>query len=144
MSVGPHHELLTGKIAIDCEMMRSNIGQVLGRVSVVNYAGETIFDTFVCYPEPITVTNTEEKFSGIGWNDIDPKNGALLFPEVQALLVELLRDRIVIGHDVQKDLKAITMNLPSYISRLQGPALWPTPVTFAILVRDTQKCRKYL
>jgi RNA exonuclease 4 len=63
-------------------MMRSNIGQVLGRVSVVNYTGEIIFDTFVCYFEPIIGTNIEEKFSGIGWNDINMKNGALLFPEV--------------------------------------------------------------
>lgn len=46
--VGPHYGLLTEKIAIDCEMMRSIIGQVLGRVSVINYKGETIFDTFVC------------------------------------------------------------------------------------------------
>lgn len=50
--VGPHYNVLTEKIAIDCEMMRFNIGQVLGRVSVVNYEGETIFDTFVCYPSP--------------------------------------------------------------------------------------------
>jgi RNA exonuclease 4 len=144
MPVGSHDDLLTGKIAIDCEMMRSNIGQVLGRVSVVNYEGDTIFDTFVCYPEPITITNTEEEFSGIDWNDIDPKNGALSFPEVQARLVELLRDRIVIGHDIQKDLKVISMDLPSHILRLQGVALRLTPVTFDITVRDTQKCRRYL
>jgi RNA exonuclease 4 len=50
--VSPHDDVLTKKIALDCEMMRSNIGQVLGRVSVVNYEGKIIFDTFVCYPEP--------------------------------------------------------------------------------------------
>jgi len=141
--VGPHYELLTEKIAIDCEMMQSNIGQVLGRVSVVNYEVETIFDTFVCYPEPINITNTDEKFSGIGWNDIDPQNGAQSFSEVQAHLVELLRDRIVIGHDIQKDLKVISMDLPAHIQRLQGVALWLTPVTFDITVRDTQKCSRY-
>lgn len=133
MPVGPHDDLLTGKIAIDCEMMQSNIGQVLGRVSVVNYEGDTIYNTFVCYPEPITITNTEEGFSGIDW-----KNGGLSFPEVQARLVELLRDRIVIGHDIQKDLKVISMDLPSHILRLQGVAVWLTPVTFEIAVNDTQ------
>jgi hypothetical protein len=45
MPVGPDHDILTDKVAIDCEMMRSNIGQVLGHVSVVNYEGLTIFDT---------------------------------------------------------------------------------------------------
>jgi len=113
--VGPHYGLLTEKIAIDCEMMRSNIGQVLGRVSVINYEGETTFDTFLCYPEPIIITNTEEEYSGIGWNDIGPKNGALSFSEVQAHLIKIFRDRIVIGHDIQKDLKAISMISPSHI-----------------------------
>lgn len=131
------------KIAIDCEMMQSNIGQVLGRVSVVNYEGATIFDTFVCYPEPITITNTHTQFSGIDLNDIDPQNGAQPFSEVQAHLVELLRDRIVIGHDIQKDLKVISMDLPSHILRLQGFALRLTPVTFDITVRDTQKYSRY-
>ena len=94
--VGPHYNLLTEKIAIDCEMMQSNIGQVLGRVSIINYQGETIFDTFVYYPEPVVITNTDEKYSVIAWNDIDPQNGAQSFSEVQACLVELLHHRIVI------------------------------------------------
>lgn len=141
--VGPNYNILTEKIAIDCEMMRSNIGQVLGRVSVVNYEGETIFDTFVCYPKPINITNTDKEFSGISWNDIDPQNGAQPFSEVQAHLVELLRDRIVIGHDIQKDLKVISMDLPSHILRLQGVTLRLTPVIFDMAVRDTQKCSRY-
>jgi RNA exonuclease 4 len=142
-TVGPHHGTLTEKIAIDCEMMRSNIGQVLGRVSVVNYESETIFDTFVCYPKPINITSTDEEFSGINWNDIDPQNGAQSFSEVQTQLVELLRDRIVIGHDIQKDLKVISMDLPCYTQRLQGTARGPTPITFNMKVRDTQKYSGY-
>jgi len=141
--VGPHYNLLTKKMAIDCEMMRSNIGQVLGRVSVVNYEGETIFDTFVCYPKPINITNTDKEFSGIDWNDIDSQKGAQPFSEVQAQLTELLRGRIAIGHDIQKDLKVISMDLPSHILRLQGVALLPTPVTFDMTVRNTQKFSRY-
>lgn len=144
MPQGPHHDILTEKIAIDCEMMRSNIGQVLGRVSVVNYHGATIFDTFVCYPEPIKITSTDEVYSGIGLNDIDPQNGAQPFSEVQVQLVELLRDRIVVGHDIWKDLKVISMDLPSSILKLQQVGLQlPNPVTFNIKVRDTQKYTGY-
>jgi RNA exonuclease 4 len=141
--VGPHYGLLTEKIAIDCEMMRSNIGQVLGRVSVINYEGEIIFDTFVCYPEPIIITNTDKEYSGIDWNNIDPQNGAQTFSEVQTHLIELLRTRIVIGHDIQKDLKCISMDLASHILRLQGVAVLLKPVSFDIKVHDTQKCRSY-
>ncbi|RMZ71227.1 hypothetical protein GMOD_00005751 [Pyrenophora seminiperda CCB06] len=143
MHTTPRHDVLTEKIAIDCEFMRSNIGQVLGRVSVVNYEGETIFDTFVCYPKPINITNTGEEFSGINWDDINPKNGAQPFSEVQTQLVDLLRDRIVIGHDIQKDLKAISMDLPGHIQQLQGTGRWPTPITFSMNVRDTQKYSGY-
>ena len=143
MPVGPYFNVVTEKIAIDCEMMQSNIGQVLGRVSIINYEGETIFDTFVCYPEPIVITNTDEKYSGIAWNDIDPQNGAQPFSVVQACLVELLRHRIVIGHDIQKDLKVISMDLPSQLRRLQGDALQLTPISFDMAIRDTQKCSRY-
>lgn len=143
MPVGPHRNLLTEKIAIDCEMMRSNIGQVLGRVSIVNYNGEAIFDTFVCYPTTVKITNTEKAFSGIDWDDIEPQNGAQPFSEVQAQLVELLRDRVVIGHDLQKDLKVISMDLPSCILRLQGIPQRLTPISFNMKVRDTQKYSMY-
>ncbi|KAJ4344354.1 uncharacterized protein N0V89_012094 [Didymosphaeria variabile] len=142
-TVGPYRNILTEKIAIDCEMMRSNIGQVLGRISVVNYESETIFDSFVYYPEPINITNTDEEFSGIGWNDIDPQNGAQPFSEVQTQLIELLRDRIVIGHDIQKDLKVISMDLPAHILRLQSAFWLATPLKFDMTVRDTQKYSGY-
>jgi hypothetical protein len=58
-------------------------------------------------------------------------------------LAELLRDRIVIGHDIQKDLKVISMDLQSHILRVQGVALRPTPVAFYMTVRGTQKYSRY-
>jgi RNA exonuclease 4 len=62
-----------------------------------------------------------------------------------ALGCEMMRSNIsqVLGHDVQKDLKVISIDLPSYIRRLQGVAMRPTPVTFDMTVRDTQQCSKY-
>lgn len=141
--IGPHLDRLTEKIAIDCKMMQSNIGQVLGRVSIVNYDGKTIFDSFICYPEPVNITNTDERFSGIHWADIDPQNGARSFSEVQAQLSELLRDRVVIGHDIEKDLRVITMNLPACLLQLQGVARSATCLRFDISVRDTQKYSGY-
>ncbi|KAI1666411.1 RNA exonuclease 4 [Pyrenophora tritici-repentis] len=140
---GPHLDLLTKKIAIDCEMMRSNIGQVLGRVSVVNYDGKTIFDSFIYYPESVTITGTNEQFSGIRWTDIDPQNGARPFSQVQAQLSELFRARVVIGHDIKKDLRAITMDLTAHLPRLQDVARSATCLKFDISVRDTQKYSGY-
>ena len=49
----------------------------------------------------------------------------------------------MIGHDIQKDLKVISMDLPSQILQLQGVALRLTPISFDITVRETQKCSRY-
>lgn len=82
MPVGPQHKLLTNNIAIDCEMISSDVGQVLGHISVVNYDCETIFDTFGYYPPTVAIINTDEAYSGIRWNDINPQNRAQPFDEV--------------------------------------------------------------
>ena len=136
-TVGPHHDLLTEKFAIDCEFMRSNHGQLLGRVSIVNYYGKTVYDTFVCYPEPIIVTKTDEEFSGIRPEDVTPKN-AQPFKEVQNSLLDLLRGGIVVGHDIEKDIGAISMNLDGKIGtpevRMRAMA-----IQFDLRRRDTQK-----
>lgn len=124
-------------------MMRSNIGQVLGCVSVINYKSEIIFDTFVCYLKPVNITKTDEEYFGIGWKDIDPQNGAQLFSEVQAQLAELFRGRIVIGNDIEKDLTAIKMDLQSHLVRLGGVGRRLTPITFDVTARDTQKYSGY-
>jgi RNA exonuclease 4 len=86
---------------------------------------------------------TLQRFSGIIWTDIDPKNGAQPFSEVQTQLVELLRNCIVIGHDIQKDILVISMDLSSHLLRLQGEAGRLTPVVFDMKVRDKQKCVRY-
>ncbi|KAJ5052599.1 hypothetical protein J3E72DRAFT_389770 [Bipolaris maydis] len=108
----PHLNLLTKKIAIDCEMMRSNI-------------------------------DTDERFSGIRWADINPQNGVSPFSEVQAKLGELLRDRVVIGHDIEKDLRVLTLDLAARVLQLQGVARSATCLKFDMSVRDTQKYSGY-
>lgn len=90
-------------------------------------------------PQPVIITKTDERYSRNCLDDIDPQNGAQPFSEVQAYLVELLRDRIVLGHDIQKDLKVISMDSSSEIIRLQGVALRLTPIQCAeVLVGDMQ------
>jgi hypothetical protein len=59
LTIGPHHHLLTSKLAIDCEFMPFNKGQLLGRVSLLDVDGEIGYDTFVHYPLPILVAKTD-------------------------------------------------------------------------------------
>jgi len=88
----------------------------LARVSVVNYFGAVLLDEFVRQKERVTDWRTQ--WSGIRAKDMI--NGGSSFPlfctdlrsppaksfeEVQGAVSELIKDRILIGHAIQNDLK---------------------------------------
>lgn len=121
--------------------MPFNTGQLLGHVSLLNVDGDTVYDTFVHYPRPILVTKTDEPYSGIRLSDITPEN-ALPFSKVQETLRELLNGRIIIGHDIQKDITAISMSPGAELNPLttmRSGTTTSTPKKFEIQTRDTQK-----
>ena len=72
----------------------------LGRVTVVNVHGNIIYDTFV---QPVEeVTDYRTRWSGIRPHDL--KNGKDFFV-VQKEVADIIKDRIVIGHDLDHDFK---------------------------------------
>ncbi|KAI4206721.1 MAG: hypothetical protein LQ346_000910 [Caloplaca aetnensis] len=98
-------------IAIDCEMV--GVGptpdeeSVIARVSIVNYHGHQIYDSFVQPKEAITDYRT--------WvSGITPQllQGARSFETVQADVAKLLDGRILIGHSVKNDLEALLLGHP--------------------------------
>ncbi|KAL4499640.1 hypothetical protein ABPG72_017180 [Tetrahymena utriculariae] len=100
---------LTPIVAIDCEMVQCEAGQKdgfptqeLARVSIVNYNGHVLLDTYVRPQKKIK--NYLTKVSGITFTHI--KN-APTFPEVKNKIFEILKDKIIVGHSVQHDLTAI-------------------------------------
>lgn len=98
-------------IAIDCEMVgvgpNPDRESALARVSIVNYKGDQIYDSFVLPKEK--VTDWRSKVSGITPACmVDARN----FEEVQKDVAELLEGRILIGHAVQNDLNALLLSHP--------------------------------
>lgn len=95
-------------IGIDCEMV--GVGgdegdedrSVLARVSIVNFHGTQVYDSFVRPKEFVTDWRTH--VSGVS-----PKNmpTARSFEEVQADVAQILKDRVLVGHAVKNDLEAI-------------------------------------
>ena len=88
----------------------------LARVSVVNFYGATLLDEFVRQREHVVDYRTE--FSGIRPKDmikgtpfclcprrIPDIHSAKPFAEVQKLVADLLKDKILVGHAVHNDLK---------------------------------------
>lgn len=97
-------------IAIDCEMV--GIGEkgyehALARVSIVDFHGRQIYDSYVRPQERVTDWRT--RISGIS-----PKHMATArdFDEVLGEVSEVLKGRIVVGHDVRHDFDVLMLDHP--------------------------------
>ena len=99
-------------VALDCEMVGVGPSKisVLARVSIVNYQGKCIFDSFVQVKEPVTDYRTE--FSGIRREDLESEK-ALPFGEVRARVQKILSRSTLIGHGLKNDLAVLHLNKSS-------------------------------
>jgi RNA exonuclease 4 len=121
LTPSPHHPdienegtsstALPGKyISLDCEMVGTgpepDRDSALARVSVVNYHGHQVYDSYVRVKVPVTDYRTA--VSGI-----EPKHlrhdVARPFKEVHEDMKTLLEGRILVGHGVKNDLDALVL-----------------------------------
>ncbi|RDI76734.1 hypothetical protein Vi05172_g13287 [Venturia inaequalis] len=103
---------LAGKyIALDCEMVgfgpTPNDDSQLARVSIVNYHGHQIYDSFVLPQVPITDYRTH--ITGITAKTLED---ARPFKEVQADVATFLNGRVLVGHAIKNDLAVLQMTHP--------------------------------
>ena len=99
-------------ISLDCEMVGCgqpppNERSQLARVSIVNFHGHVILDTFVRPLEPVTDWRTA--ISGVRPSDMAT---AIPFDSAREQVRELLRGRILVGHSVHNDLTVLGLNHP--------------------------------
>ncbi len=92
-------------VALDCEMV--GVGpqgkiSVLARVSVVDYYGNSLFDSFVHVEERVTDYRTH--VSGVTEEDL--KNG-VDFGTVRKGVKQLLKNKVIVGHGLENDLRAL-------------------------------------
>lgn len=85
---------------------------VLARVSIVNWHGYTLLDRFVKPKEQVTDYRTF--VSGIRAKDL---RGAPSFDAVQLEVAEMIKGRVLVGHAIQNDLKAILLDHPRRMIR---------------------------
>lgn len=104
-------------IALDAEMVGVGpLGTIsrLARVSLVNYDGETIYDTMVKVDEPVTDYRTF--VSGITAKDLESES-ALPFIEVHQQVSSLINNKIIVGHGLKNDLRVLCIQHPWHAIR---------------------------
>ncbi|XP_060676743.1 interferon-stimulated 20 kDa exonuclease-like 2 isoform X2 [Hemiscyllium ocellatum] len=102
-------------LALDCEMVGTGPGgkrSELARCSLVGYDGELIYDKYVLPTNPITDYRT--RWSGIRRHHM---RNATPFKLAQREILKLMNGKIVIGHAVHNDFKALNYFHPVSLTR---------------------------
>lgn len=97
-------------VGMDCEMVGVG-GQeersVLARVSIVNFHGTQVYDSFVKPKEFVTDWRTH--ISGVSAKNMAT---ARSFEDVQQDVAVILTDRVLVGHAIRNDLEAMMLGHP--------------------------------
>lgn len=98
-------------IAIDCEMVgvgpNPDRESALARISIVDYNGHQLYDSFVLPKEPVTDYRTH--VSGLTPQLL---RSARTLEVVQTNVAKLLDGRILVGHAIRNDLNALLLGHP--------------------------------
>lgn len=98
--------------AMDCEFCLGNNGHVLTRISIVDFSGSTLYDTYV---KPSTeIIDYLTKFSGITQEKLE--NVTTTLADVQQKVIEIIHKQdIIIGHSLESDLNVIKIRHPNIV-----------------------------
>ncbi|KAF5399405.1 Interferon stimulated exonuclease [Paragonimus heterotremus] len=101
-------------VAVDCEMV--GVGpkmlNALGRVSIVDYNGNILYDVMVRPEEEITDFRT--RWSGIRPDDM---RRSIPFACAQEQVERIIHGRIVVGHMIQNDFAVLRLKHPPQLVR---------------------------
>ncbi|KAK0328671.1 hypothetical protein LTR82_000603 [Friedmanniomyces endolithicus] len=118
LQIEPRFELVTSIIALDGEFQKVFVEALrkhqhrVGRISIVNYFGQIIYDVFAYYDEEPGKTIAlppADLNLGVYWRDLCPENGARPISEVENNIRNILRRaKIVVGHAIANDIKVFS------------------------------------
>lgn len=97
-------------VALDCEMVGigpNGVQSALARVSVVDFHGRQVYDSFVRPQEKVTDWRTS--ITGIGPSHM---KAARSFDTAQSQVAKILHSRTLVGHDIQHDLAVLQLSHP--------------------------------
>jgi len=103
-------------LALDCEMVgvgRGGKGSSVARVTLVDWDGRIVWDEFVRQEQEVTDYRTF--VSGI--TPLDMEVATLTFDECRQKVQALISDKILVGHALKNDMRALNITHPWYITR---------------------------
>lgn len=115
----PRFDLLTDIIAMDAEMVMGVGCNLLGRLAIVNYNGEVIWDVHT-YHKCAVVKSTMFSFSGIKRHQLSPRNGAMEFVSFLETFKKLVQGRVLVTHAGSNDYRALKIAEPATELCLKG------------------------
>jgi len=103
-------------VALDCEMVGVQDGHksAVARVCVLDWEGDVLLDKFVRVTEPVADYRTF--VSGIRKEHLS-SDDAVDYEECQSLVRSLLEGRILVGHALKNDLRALNISHPWHDTR---------------------------
>ncbi|NWV73698.1 I20L2 protein, partial [Dasyornis broadbenti] len=102
-------------VAMDCEMVGTGPGgrtSALARCSIVTYEGDIVYDQYVRPEAPIVDYRT--RWSGIRRHHMDR---AIPFRKAQQQVLRILAGKVVVGHAIHNDFKALRYSHPKALTR---------------------------
>ncbi|NWS11314.1 I20L2 protein, partial [Pachyramphus minor] len=102
-------------VAMDCEMVGTGPGgrtSALARCSIVSYGGDVVYDRYVRPEAPIVDYRT--RWSGIRRHHMDK---AVPFRLAQRQVLRILAGKVVVGHAIHNDFKALRYSHPKALTR---------------------------
>jgi RNA exonuclease 4 len=100
-------------LALDCEMVGTGVDghrSTLARVTIVNWNGDIVYDQLIRPSE--TVTDYRTFVSGITAANLENDDDVTDFQTCRTQVLELVQNKIIVGHALKNDLSALQIKHP--------------------------------